>query len=142
MTEQRQTGHGWCSLRLRFDERELELLRGSEQLRGTQLARNGRPDALRTALSIARVGHKLRRANPGSTVSLDEGELSLLLEAARGAVEEVHFASSPTAEADAARRDAALEAFPELVEKGLWRSFALTRDLQSVAERLQAALTA
>jgi hypothetical protein len=93
-------------------------------------------------LSIARVGHKLRRASPGSTVSLDEGELTLLLEAARWAVEEVHFASTPTAEADAARRDAALEAFPELVEKGLWRSFALTRDLQSVAERLQTALTA
>ena len=28
------SGHGWCSLRLRFDQRELELLAGAEQLRG------------------------------------------------------------------------------------------------------------
>jgi hypothetical protein len=129
-------------LRLRFDERELEVLRGSEQLRGVRLAQNGRPDALRTALTIAKAGHKLKRAAPGSSVSLEEGELSLLLEAARFAVEEVQFACGQTAAQDGARRDAALEAFPELIEKGLWRSFALTRDLQAVAGRLHAALNA
>jgi hypothetical protein len=140
VTQPRQTGHGWCSLRLRFDERELGLLRGSERLRGTQLARNGRPDALRTALTLAKAGHKLGRAAPGAVVSLDEQELGLLLVAVRQAIDEVHWAASPAAEAEAARRDSALAAFPELLEKGLWRSFALTRDLQAVAARLQQAL--
>ncbi|MBV9173478.1 MAG: hypothetical protein JOZ81_25730 [Chloroflexi bacterium] len=127
-------------MRLRFEERELELLRGSEQLRGARLAQNGRPDGLRTALTLAKAGNKLRRASAGALISLDENELDLLLEAVRLAVDEVPWATNPAAEADPARRDSVFAAFPELVEKGLWRGFAVTRDLQAVAERLRLAL--
>ena len=68
-------GHGWCSLRLRFDRRELELLLGAERLRGAAIARAGARDELRTALQLARAGHKVGHTPPGGTVSLDEAEL-------------------------------------------------------------------
>ena len=132
--------HGWCSLRLRFDQRELELLRGAEQLRGTALARTTRPGVLRTALSLAKAGHKVRAATASGSVSLEETELALLLEALRFAVQEVPWAARVQGEDDAARRNAIMTAFPELVEKGAWRSFGLVRELDALAARLKAAL--
>jgi hypothetical protein len=137
-------GRAWCSLRLRFDERELALLHGAERVRGTALATRGGPDSLRPALSLAKAGHKISRAGPGSSISLEEGELRLLLEAVRFATDEVHWVTGPGASAadDEQRRTVILEAFPELVERGLWRSFGLTRDLETLAERLTAALHA
>jgi len=52
-------------LRLRFEERELTLLKGAEQLRGVALAQNARPQVLRTALNLAKAGHKTGVAAPG-----------------------------------------------------------------------------
>ena len=133
----------WCSLRLRFDARELELLHASEQVRGTALSIHGRPEALRNALTLAKAGHKISHAHPGSSVSLDEVELELLLEAVRFATAEVHWATSAGTHVEAAderRRQVILDAFPELVERGLWRSFGLTRDLEALAERMHGAL--
>ena len=135
-------GHGWCSLRLRFDARELELLKGAEHLRGLALAHTARPEVLRTALTLAKTGHKLSGAGPGTSVSLEEGEVSLLLEALRFATEEVQHAAHQQAGADATRHDGVMAAFPELVQKGLWRSFGLIRELEALAARLQSALTA
>ena len=138
---------GWCSLRLRFDERELQLLKGSEQVRGAAYAHIARPDLLRTALTLAKAGRKLGGIVPGRLVSLDEGEVGLLVEALRFASEEVQWASRvPTGASDAdgvgARYEAVIGAFPELIEKGLWRSFGLVRELDALAVRLQSALTA
>jgi hypothetical protein len=141
---------GWCSLRLRFDERELALLHGAEQVRGTALAARGGPDTLRSALTLAKAGHKISHAGPRASISLDEGELKLLLDAVRFATDEVHWVTGPGSRAEAAtasadderRRAATLQAFPELVERGLWRSFGLTRDLEALAERLHGALHA
>jgi hypothetical protein len=42
---------------------------------------------------------------------------------------------------DTARQNAVLTAFPELVEKGVWRSFGLHRELEAIAARLRAALS-
>jgi hypothetical protein len=131
------TEHNWCSLRLRFEQRELELLRGAERLRGAAMARTPRPELLRTALNLAKAGQKVGRSTPGAPLVLDEGELRLLLEAVRFAAGEVPFAARPE---DAVRRDAVLAAFPELVEKGTWRSFGLGRELEMLAARLDAAL--
>lgn len=130
--------HGWCSLRLRFDERELALLKGAEELRGASLARTPRPEVLRTALSLAKAGHKLGGAAPGGTVVLDEAELGLLLEATRFAIQEVQVAARP--QEDEQRRASVLAAFPELVEKGTWRAFGLSRELEALAARLAQAL--
>jgi hypothetical protein len=129
-------------LRLRFDARELVLLKGAEQLRIGAFAHTPRPDALRTALSLARAGHKIDGAAPGASVSLEEGELRLLMEAARFAGQEVQWATRTQSSEDAARQRAVLAAFPELVEKGIWRSFGLHRELEAIAARLQAALGA
>jgi hypothetical protein len=134
-------GHGWCSLRLRFDGRELELLRGAEHLRGVALAHTARPEMLRTALTLAKTGHKLGAAGPGSSVSLEEGEVSLILDALRFASDEVQYAAHDHTGEDAARREAVMAAFPELVQKGLWRSFGLIRELEAVTARLHTALT-
>jgi hypothetical protein len=131
--------HGWCSLRVRFEQRELELLRGAERLRGAAMARTARHDELRTALSLAKAGQKVQRSVPGATVVLEENELELLLDAVRYAIPHVQAAARP-GEDSAAERDAALEAFPELVEKGSWRVFGLTRELEALAARLSAAL--
>ena len=129
--------HGWCSLHLRFDERELELLKGAEQLRGATMAHTTRPDVLRTALNLAKAGHKVGSAAPGASISLEEGELTLLLDAVRFSSQEVR----PRDSQEAARREAALAAFPELVQKGVWRSFGLGRELDALAARLQSALS-
>ena len=71
---------------------------------------------------------------------LDEGEVGLLLEALRFATEEVHWATSAHEDQDERRQEAVLAAFPELVERGVWRSFGLTRELETLATRLQTAL--
>lgn len=136
--------HGWCSLRLRFEDRELELIRGAERLRGTALARTARPEVLRTALSLAKAGHKIGASSAGSSVSLEESEVSLLLDALRFASQEVQWATrAPNGESgqDNARHEAVLSAFPELVQKGVWRSFGLARELDAVAARLQSCLS-
>jgi hypothetical protein len=139
-----ERSQGWCCLRLRFDEREIGLLKSAEQLRGSALAHTPRPDVLRTALSLAKAGHKIGSAAPRSSVSLEEGELTLLLEALRFAAQEVQWATrvsnGENGEAPA-RRDAVMAAFPELVQKGVWRTFGLTRELEALATRLEAALS-
>ena len=147
MTAARDT-HGWCSLRLRFDERELELLRGSERVRGAALATRTRPDVLRVALTLAKAGRKVASARVGSLVSLDEAEVGLLVEALRFASEEVQWAtrqqnaaSNGTSNDSRPRFDAVMAAFLELPEKGWWRSFGLVRELDALAIRLESALT-
>jgi hypothetical protein len=127
---------GWCSLRLRFDARELQLLRGAERLRGTSMAHTARSDVLRSALSLAKAGQKVGRAVPGATLTLEEGELRLLLDAVRFAAQEVQWGARRDDAESNARRDAVLAAFPELVEKGTWRSFGLARELEAVAAKL------
>jgi hypothetical protein len=137
--------HGWCSLRLRFDERELGLLRGAEQLRGASLAHRPRPDLLRDALSLSRAGAKLAHARQGTSITLDESEVKLLVDAIRFATAEIHWVSDQAARqagASDARHTAVLNGFPELAERGLWRSFAVCRDLDGLAARLQKALSA
>jgi hypothetical protein len=128
-------------LRLRFDERELTLLSGAERVRGVALAHKPRPETLRTALNLAKAGQKLGQASAGTLVSLDESEVSLLVEAVRYATGEVTWAIRADGEADAARREAVFAAFPELAERGTWRSFGLTRELESLGNRLQGALS-
>jgi hypothetical protein len=134
MTER---AHGWCSLRLRFDQRELQLLRGAEQLRGAAMARSSGRDQLRAALQLAKVGQKVGRSVPGATVTLEEGELGLLLEALQFSAREVR--AGTRYDAEPARRDAVFAAFPELAETS-WRSFAVARELDDEAARLTAAL--
>ncbi len=128
-------------MRLRFEERELTLLKGAEHLRGVTLAQTARPQVLRTALNLAKAGHKLSVAAPGSSVILEEAEVGLLLDAVRFATDEVHWATRAHEEQDTRRSEAVLSAFPELVERGVWRSFGLTRELETLASRLQTALT-
>src|SRR5262249_21601425 len=124
----------------RFDDRELGLLRSSEHVRGAALAQHARPDVLRTALTLSKVGQKLRHATPGTSLVLEEGEVRLLLEAVQFAIGEIQRAASQRNEADAIAHGAVGEAFPELTERGLWRSFGLCRELEVLAQRLDAAL--
>src|SRR4051794_39603612 len=81
--------NGWCSLRVRFDDDELVLLRAAERLYGAELARQGRPQALRQALTLAKAGRKIATASAGVVVSLDEPELRTFAEALRFAAERV-----------------------------------------------------
>ena len=128
-------------MRLRFDERELTLLRAAEQVRGAALAHTGRPDELRNALALAKAGQKLRHAVAGPSLVFEEGELRMLLTAVRFAHDEVQQAASrQPGNAPNGRLQAVLNAFPELVERGLWRSFGLTRELDELAQRLDLAL--
>jgi hypothetical protein len=122
-------------LRLRFDARELELLRGAEQLRGAAIARSSGREDLRAALQLAKAGQKLGRSAPGGTVSLDEGEVELLVDALRFSARELSGRSEGTGE----RSAAVVAAFPELQENS-WRSFGVARELEAVAARLAAAL--
>jgi hypothetical protein len=125
-------------LRLRFCSRELVLLRGAEQLRGAAIARSSGREELRSALQLAKAGQKVGRSVPGATVSLDVGEVSLLVEALRFSAREVQAAGRFDG-AEAGRREAILAAFPELGESS-WRSFAVGRELEAVAARLAGAL--
>ena len=135
--------HGWCSLRLRFDDRELSLLRGAEQVRGASLAHNARPEVLREALSLSRAGHKLAHAAPGAAIVLEETEVRLLLDAVRFATREVHWVSEQAhrQEPPGPRQAAVFKGFPELSERGLWRSFGVSRELEALAARLHKALS-
>jgi hypothetical protein len=144
VTESRAAhGQEWCSLRLRFDERELVLLRGAEHVRGADLATHAKPVGLRSALTLAKAGHKLRAASPGASLTFEETEVRLLVEAAQFAVEEVRWAASHRdVQTLPPRGKVVLEAFPELVERGLWRSFSLTRDLGELAVKLERAISA
>jgi hypothetical protein len=128
-------------LRLRFDQRELALLRAAEQVRGAALAHTPRPDDLRSGLSLARAGHKLASAAPGASISLEENEVNLLLAALRYTIAEVQRTSRAPAGQASPQREAVVAAFPELVELGGWRSFGLTRELEALAARLQTALS-
>ena len=131
-------------MRLRFDERELSLLRAAEQVRGASLAHNPRPEVLRSALALARAGHKLAHAAPRTSVVLEEPELQLLVEAVKFAADEVHWVGDQAHAAQSAasnRRSTVLTAFPELAEKGLWRTFGVCRELEALRARLQRALS-
>jgi hypothetical protein len=141
MDRREPASHGWCSLRLRFDESELALLKSAEQLRGATLSHTTRSDTLRAALSLAKAGHKIALASPGASVSLDEPEVALFIEALRFAVDEVQWASRASNGQEGGRRDAISKAFPELVEKGSWRTFGLVREIETLAGRLQTALS-
>ena len=126
-------------MRLRFEQRELELLCAAERLRGAAMARTARRDELRKALSLAKAGQKVGRGVPGGSVVLEENEVELLQEAVQFAIAEVQAAVRPAVNGTA-QQDVALEAFPELVEKGSWRAFGLSRELEALAARLAAAL--
>lgn len=145
---------GWCSLRLRFDEDELALLRAAEHLRGGELARIGRADSLRDALALARVSRKVTGAEPGSLTTLSETELQLLVAAVRFAATEVHWLGEK-AEQEVAiaagprerqllehRREALASAFPNLGKRGSWRGSGLHQALEGLAARMDEALRA
>jgi hypothetical protein len=126
-------------LRLRFDSRELELLHGAEQLRGRAIARASGREELRTALRLAKAGQKVERCVAGGTVSLDEGEVVLLVDALRFSAREVPAVGHLDGGEAPARREAIVAAFPELGESS-WRSFGVARELEAVAARLAGAL--
>jgi hypothetical protein len=89
---------------------------------------------------VAKAGQKLRYAAAGPSLVFEEPELRMLLEAVRFAHDEVQWAGGQRDAAGDGRIQAILNAFPELVERGLWRSFGLTRELDELAQRLDAAL--
>jgi hypothetical protein len=142
VAERRDPSHGWCSLRLRFEERDLALLRGSERVRGAALAQQARPSVLREAINLAKLGSKLARITPGASVTLEEPEVNLLVEAVRFATGELQWAAGTRDAEDSPRRQAVLDAFTELSAQGMWRSFGVIRDLEALADRLRQALTA
>jgi hypothetical protein len=123
---------------LRFEDRELTLLRGAERLYGTGLTRDARPEQLRQALNLSRAGQKLGHASAGASISFEESEVGLLVSALRYAHDEIGWASRSN-DPDQARREAVLVAYPELADQG-WRSFALNREIDALATRLQGAL--
>jgi hypothetical protein len=128
-------------LRLRFDEREQVLLKGAEQVRGAALASTPRPDVLRSALSLAKAARKLAHARPAASVSLEEPELRLLIEAVHFSIGEVRWAAHAPEDDRSPRREAVLRGFPELVERGVWRGFGLSRELEELEVRLTSALS-
>ena len=129
-------------MRLRFDERELLLLRGAEQVRGAALAATPRTDQLRTALSLAKAGRKLAQARPGASVVLDETEVRLLVDALKFTNDEIRWAARAPETDRSPRREAVMNGFPELSERGAWRGFGLSRELDDVTARLTTALSA
>lgn len=129
-------------MRLRFDERELVLLRGAEQVRGAALASTPRSDVLRGALNLAKAGRKLAHAGPAASVSLEEPELRLLIDAVRFSIAEVRWAARAPEDDRSPRREAVLRGFPELVERGVWRGFGLSRELEELEMRLASTLSA
>jgi hypothetical protein len=95
---------------------------------------------LRTALALSKAGQKLRHASAGTSLTFEQSELQLLLDCVRFANGEVHWAAAQRENGADPRREAVLAAFPELVERGLWRSFGLTRELDELTQRLEGAL--
>ena len=133
------SSNGWCSLRMRFDARQLELLRCAETLRGAAYAQTTGPAMLRTALNLARAGRKLAGTVAGGSVNLEEAELKLLVDALRFSSREIQAASRAPASARV-QAEAVLAAFPELEQQGLWRSFGVVRELDALAVHLETAL--
>jgi hypothetical protein len=132
----------WCSLRLRFDADELALLRSAEQLEGLILADRARPDTLRDALGLARVGKKLAAAGAGELIALSEHETRLLQTAIQASIAEIQwFGTDGTDAASPSRAARARRAFPALAEQP-WRAFAVGRALQALRQRIAAALNA
>jgi hypothetical protein len=129
----------WCCLRLRFDDRELTLLRGAESVRGAGLAHAGKPAQLRAALNLAKLGRKLTGATPGAIVSLEEAELTLVLEALDFTSVELQEVARLDENDHSPRHTAVQEAFPEL-RGGAWRTFGITRELEALRGRLDQAL--
>ena len=140
MTVPGPRGSAWCSLRLRFTEQELALLRSSEQLDGFMLADRARPDSLRDALALARVGKRLAAAQAGELLSLSERDTRLLADAIAASIAEIQWFgtdgmdSTPPERVDRTRR-----AFPELAEQP-WRAFAVGRALRDLQQRISTAL--
>ena len=75
-------------MHVRFDEDELRLLREAERRHGESLTRSDRPGALRAALDLAKAASKVRSLQPDALVSLDEPELSRLIEATKAVTDE------------------------------------------------------
>lgn len=126
-------------MRLRFDDRELNLLRGAESVRGAGLAHAGKPAELRAALNLAKLGRKLTGAIPGAIVSLEEGELTLVIEALDFTFAELHEVARLGENDYSPRHEAIQQAFPEL-RGGAWRTFGITRELETLRGRLRQAL--
>lgn len=139
MSASKSDSSGWCSLRIRFEDRELVLLKGAEQVRGAAYATDSRPAQLRTALNLAKAARKLTYA--GASIILDEAELRLLVDALRFTTDEVRWAARAPEDDHSPRREAVLHAYPELVERGVWRGFGLSRELEDLTARLSAALS-
>ncbi len=116
------------------------LLKGAEQIRGAAYALTPRPDVLRTALNLARAGHKVAQAHAGASISLDEPELRLLIDALRFSTDEVRWASRQPEDDRSPRRETVLRAYPELSERGAWRGFGLSRELEELSARLASSL--
>jgi hypothetical protein len=131
-------------LRLRFDEDELALLQASERLWGSALAREARPQSLRSALALAKAARKLIGAKAGSMVSLEEPELQLVTDSVRYAAEELRWQAEEGAAAQdrgsAGRREAIAATFPDLAELGSWRGVGLKRAMDTLANRLDGSL--
>jgi hypothetical protein len=133
-------GSAWCSLRLRFTEEELVLLRSSEQLGGFVLADRARPDTLRDALALARVGKRLASAQPDELLSLSERDTRLLENAIAASIAEIQWFGADALDATALSRAARTRrAFPGLAEQP-WRAFAVGRALRALQQRIGAAL--
>lgn len=132
---------GWCSLQFRFDAGQLALLQAAERAYGAILAASGRPDTLRTALALARVGRKVARTDPGGALNVSQLELGLLVTALRAASAELQWLADQTSTRqdahERARREAILAAFPELAQGG-WRTFGVRRALEALERRLSA----
>ncbi len=135
-------GSAWCSLRLRFSADELVLLRASEQLGGFVLADRARPDTLRDALALARVGKRLASAPPGELLSLSERDTRLVDNALAASIAEIQWFGTDGTDATAlSRAERTRRSFPELAEQP-WRAFAVGRALRALQQRITSALEA
>ncbi|MBV9357904.1 MAG: hypothetical protein JO023_20535 [Chloroflexi bacterium] len=133
-------GSAWCSLRLRFSAEELVLLRSCEQLGGFVLAERARPDTLRDALALARVGKRLASAQPAELLSLSERDTRLLENAIAASIAEIQWFGTDGVDTTAPHRaERTRRAFPELAEQP-WRAFAVGRALRALQQRLSSPL--
>jgi hypothetical protein len=125
---------------LRFTEQELALLRSSEQLDGFMLADRARPDTLRDALALARVGKRLVAVQPGELLSLSERDTRLLEDALAASIAEIQWFGGDGMDSTVPERaDRTRRAFPELAEQP-WRAFAVGRALRDLQQRISTAL--
>jgi len=139
--QNKNTPPAWCSLRLRFEDPQLGLLRSAEQLYGALLARGVKRDTLRDALALAKLGKRLAAATAGEMLVLSESEVKLLVVALRASLAEIHAVSALGAGGDASERAARLrEAFPELSDR-MWRAFGVSRELEALTRQIEAAVS-